>query len=67
MTGTGSREYPHAAGAAVWGVDVAGRRFAGVVTARPGPYSVTLDGRLTVPVSLIKGEGRGDDDRDDDV
>lgn len=46
------KEYPHAVGDRVW--------LDGVlwsVTARPGPYSVTLDGCLTASVTMVKAEG----------
>jgi len=45
------KEYPHAIGDRVW-LDGKLRK----VTARPGPYSVTLDGRLTASITSVKAE-----------
>lgn len=36
---------------------VTGTGFSGKVTATPGPYSVVVDDRLTVPTSLIQTDG----------
>lgn len=41
--------YPYAVGDRVEGAGIVG-----VVTARPGPYSVTLDGRVTVSITMLK-------------
>lgn len=40
-------------------VDIAnhGGRWRGVVTGRPGPYSIEIDGRLTAPANLAKVVG----------
>jgi hypothetical protein len=42
------KRYPYEVGDAVEGIG-----FSGIVTSRPGPYSVQLDGRLTVSVTMI--------------
>jgi hypothetical protein len=57
---TAPPRYPHAVGSRVAGVDARGQAFNGVVTATPGPYSVTLDGRLTVPITMISPPIPGD-------
>jgi hypothetical protein len=44
--------YGYPVGTKVEGVDAAGQRFAGTVTALMGPYSVWVDG-VGTPVSLI--------------
>lgn len=44
-------------------VDIAnhGGRWRGVVTSRPGPYSIEIDGRLTAPANLAKVVGMTED------
>lgn len=44
-------------------VDIAnhGGRWRGVVTGRPGPYSIEIDGRLTAPANLAKVVGMTED------
>lgn len=44
-----SKKYPYPIG-----TKVSSRGVTGVVTATPGPYSVVVDNRITIPVSLIE-------------
>jgi hypothetical protein len=43
-----SKKYPYPIG-----TKVSSRGVTGVVTATPGPYSVVVDDKITIPVSLI--------------